>query len=426
MIKATFLVYLDVMAIMVHRILQLRDLLYRFCYIMEISQPPTPGTRIVTKEFLSTVFVDQNVTFVHIDALTENRGFVGSMLRVNVEFDSDLETSLILKTSQATPTARKQIMFGTGGVREALFYNSTFSSRLKDLGRIPKPYYTHGSRCMGEMVVLMEDLRGAVPVNHLMGNQIWGPPKNSPNVDKIELLKAMYLHAAGLHAQFWKDPSILKERWMRNATFFQGRGRWEWELSMSASEKGWAKLKEKSEIKFPEGFKEIIDQSYANSKFDLVLEHCKTAPWTLTHGDYHAANMMLVLGDDRSANGLLQGLKVFDWSEVGPWEPTADLAQPCVSDLPRELYPKVHAALEEYHNALTYMGVNDFSWEDCRKRFGESGMERWIWILGCMAHFNCPVTLFQYFVDQMEAFRNEFCPDNAEFTLKTCGYFLGS
>jgi hypothetical protein len=424
MTPTAYRIYLEVVSTIVHCTLLLRDLLYRVCYIMEIAQPPTPGTRTVTKEFLSAMF-GQTVTAVTSRTLDDNRGFVGNLLRVEVDF-ADVTTSLMLKTSQSSRAGRKHILFGTGGVREALFYKSVFSSRLKEFGRIPKTYYAHGSRWMGEMVVLMEDLQGAAPVNQLLGNQIWGVPPGTPTVDKLELLHALYLHAAGLHAQYWRDPSILKERWMRSAAFFHGGGRLEWEISMDTSNKGWTNLKNNTEINFPDGFIRRLDNSYANAKFDLVVQHCRTLPWTLTHGDYHAANMMVVLGDDRSANGLLNGLKVFDWSEVGPWEPTTDLAQPCISDLPRELYPQVRAVLKEYHKALISMGVDDYPWEDCERRFGDSGMERWIWVLGCMAHFPCPPTLFQYFVDQMEAFRLEFCPGSEEFMLNTCGYFWGA
>ena len=336
-------------------------------------------------------------------------------------FHSDIETFLILKTSLATRIGRKQILFGTSGIREVLFYKSKYASRMKEFQQIPKTYYLYGSRGLGEMVIIMEDLQGATPVNHLMGNQIWKVPDATPIVDKIDMLHAMFLQAACWHAQFWKDPSILNQQWMRNANYFLGQGRHQWEKSIAMAKKGWNKLKENSEIKFPAGFQEMMDKSYSISNFDLVVEHCKSTPWTLTHGDYHAANIMVSIGAGKSVNALLEGLKVLNWSKVGPWEPTTDLALPCVSDLPRQLYPQVHTVLKEYHKKLTSMGVDDFSWEDCQSRFGESGMEHWIWTLGSMAHFPCPAILFQYFVDQMEAFWNDFCPRNVQFTLKNCG-----
>jgi hypothetical protein len=71
-----------------------------------------------------------------------------------------------------------------------------------------------------------------------------------------------------------------------------------------------------------------------------------------------------------TADNLLEVLKVFDWSEVGPWEPTTDLAQTVVSDLPRELFCKVEDVLRAYHMRIQMLGVKNYSWEHCRRRFG--------------------------------------------------------
>jgi hypothetical protein len=44
------------------------------------------------------------------------------------------------------------------------------------------------------------------------------------NIDNLELLKAMYYHAAEIHAQFWMDKSLLKEGWMRRYLLVS----WQW------------------------------------------------------------------------------------------------------------------------------------------------------------------------------------------------------
>ena len=82
--------------------------------------------------------------------------------------------------------------------------------------------------------------------------------------------------------------------------------------------------------------------------------------------------------------------------------------------------------MRAYHVRLRELGVEDYSWEDCRCRFGESGMERWIWVLGVMSSlFDITSTgLGQYFIDQMDAFRREFCPRKEHFALSTAGCVL--
>lgn len=407
-----------------------------------VSIPPSPSRKIVTTQWLSKV-LNRTVTSIKKVGLDKNRGFVGGRLVLQVEtVDTDSSatlqaSSLVLKTSQPQISTR---LAGLGVIREAMYYNSKYAVQPMEMGRIPKTYYSHGSRWLGEMVVLMENLQEpnstpeikSVGVNQLMGNQIWGVAKDTlTTVNKLELLKAMYFHAAEVHAQLWMDKSLLKESWMRNANWFHGGDRHYWEFSMEAARQGWEKIRTNtSALKYPEGFVEVLDASFANSSWEKLQEHLKTAPFTLTHGDFHASNMIVQLKESAlsksSADELLEGLKIFDWSEVGPWEPATDLAQTIVSDLPKELFDQVEDVLRAYHVRLQELGVKDYSWEDCRRRFGESGMERWIWVLGAMSSlFDITSTnLGQYFVDQMEAFRQQFCPHDKHFVLKTCGYIL--
>jgi hypothetical protein len=395
------------------------------------NAPPSPSHKIVSKQWLSRILGTTIVT-IQGEGLAENRGFVGSMLVLQVETDRNQKQSFVLKTSQPNVSRR---FTGLGGVREALYYNSKYAQRATELGRIPKTYYSHGSRWLREMVILMENLQGApgasrrIGVHQLMGNQIWGVEADTPkNINKLELLKAMYYHAAEIHAQFWMDKSLLKEGWMRNTSWFHGNCQHYWEWSMTAAHEGWLKVRTHAKLTYPQGFVQVLDSSFAHSNWFKLQEHLATAPFTLTHGDFHAANMIIQLpsSSDQTAENLLEGLKVFDWSEVGPWEPTTDLAQTVVSDLPKELFSEVEDVLKAYHTRIQLLGVKDYSWEDCRRRFGESGMERWIWIFGVMSSlFDISSTgLGQYFIDQMNAFRLQFCPNQTYFVLKTAGNVL--
>lgn len=398
--------------------------------------PPSPSRKIVSKQWLSRI-LGTTIVAIQEEGLAENRGFVGSMTVLQVETDRNHpKLSFVLKTSQ--PLFSNRRLTGPGGVREALYYNSKYAQRATELGRIPKTYYSHGSKWLREMVILMENLQVSdlghgcrrIGVHQLMGNQIWGVAADTPkNIDKLELLKAMYYHAAEIHAQFWMDKSLLEEGWMRNTSWFHDSDRHYWEWSMKAAHQGWLKVRCHTKLKYPKGFVQVLDSSFAQSSWSKLQEHLSTAPFTLTHGDFHAANMIIQLpssSDQTTADNLLEGLKVFDWSEVGPWEPTTDLAQTVVSDLPKELFSNVEDILQAYHTRIQLLGVTNYSWEDCRRRFGESGMERWIWILGVMSSlFDITSTgLGQYFIDQMNAFRLQFCPNHTHFVLKTAGNVL--
>ena len=399
-----------------------------------IDGPPSPSCKVLTPGWLSAV-LKKEVIAVERNELDENRGLAGSMMRYEVVLKDGTRIKTILKTSQPQ---RRRNLISSGQAREALFYKSRYGKNLAGqhgVRRVPRVYYSHGSTWLGEVVILMEDLTQeengvhGIAVNHAMGNQVWGGvPEDLPELNRIELLKIIFLQAAELHAQHWNHPILLSEGWMRNSEWFSGRGRHHWELAMETSRRGWTKLKSRTDLSFPKGFVECIDASHCHSTWDKVQAHLASAPYTLCHGDFHAANMILrrstkCTGCDTDKDN--EWVTTVDWSEVGPWEPTTDLAQIVISDFPKELFAEVRSVLKAYWDALKSREI-DYSWNDCLARFSESGMERWVWVLGAMGNFPLPSLLFQYFVDQMHAFQSEFDPErkSSHYTLKTCVYML--
>jgi aminoglycoside phosphotransferase (APT) family kinase protein len=123
------------------------------------------------------------------------------------------------------------------------------------------------------------------------------------------------------------------------------------------------KVRTRSKLIYPDNFVEVLDASFANSSWIQLQEHLKTAPFTLAHGDFRASNMIMQLSSssNHNADDLLEGLKIFDWSEVGPWESATDLAQTVISDFPKELFDKVEGILKAYHVRLLELGVKDYS-----------------------------------------------------------------
>jgi hypothetical protein len=93
--------------------------------------------------------------------------------------------------------------------------------------------------------------------------------------------------------------------------------------------------------------------------------------------------------------------------QVGPWEPTTDLAQMIISDVKPELF-KAHSKhlVRLYWDHLVKHGVPESSYpfEACWRSFCRGGVERWIWLFTVLASMSLPPKAIQYFHDQLLAF----------------------
>lgn len=149
-------------------------------------------------------------------------------------------------------------------------------------------------------------------------------------------------------------------------------------------------------------------------------------PWTLCHGDFHAGNMFLLPSNQSPSTEKREGeegdnLVLFDWSEVGPWEPTTDLAQTIISDVKPSLFVKHSEELVKFYwTELIRSGVSEseYSWQTCWAAFCRGGPERWIWVFSIIASLPVmPDMGIQYFHDQLLAFIEAF-GDRPFYTLK--------
>lgn len=177
----------------------------------------------------------------------------------------------------------------------------------------------------------------------------------------------------------------------------------------------------------------VMDNSFAAASWDKLQQHLHdpSVPWTLTHGDFHAGNMVIAKEwDDADAGGGDGGnagagagagaaaaagsdasILLYDWSEVGVWEPTADLGQTLISDVRPEIFRKHSQALvRHYWQCLTThaeapVSPSEYPFEQCWAEFQRSGAERWVWVFGVLASFpGLPPAAVQYFHDQLLAF----------------------
>ena len=284
--------WLWLQTLLAHSYCRLRAHLYKLTGTT--NRAPRPGDSSISREWIQRLLrsgkhigADTIVQKVEAEGLDGNRGLVGSMTRVLIQYNSESRksgqnpASLMLKMSNThSKFSTRRATIAMGGHREALFYSSDLASSLPQ-GCLPKIIYSYGSGWLGEFVILMEDIKArnpdAVGVNMLLGNQIWGvPPSIKVRDDPLPLLKMMYAQAAEFHAAFWRDRMLLKQEWMKGVPWHYGQGRARWELALQRAVAAWDRAKEretksKGGIKFSPKLLKIMDRSFHGQCLFLFL-----------------------------------------------------------------------------------------------------------------------------------------------------------
>jgi hypothetical protein len=430
---------------------------------------PRPGDAYVSPSWITQVLedacllTDPNNAVVSVECATldGNRGLVGSMARLNLTYrnapTAELPRSLILKCNRGGYLGIRNSL-AMGQYREALVYANmkrifqlpkAFKTAQPLAFQPPRVYFTHVR--LGSYIILMEDLKAPtnpneinINMNMFFGNQTWGVPKpiteNIPpwmqgKEGQLSLLRSIFIRSAHLHAIHWQSPLVTVNRragrlgmayCLKRPEWYAGQGRLEWEQGMFYARHAWQRLKAKTPIissqsppptkakallRLSKRFCAIMDQSFEKTTWLATLSLLQSRPWTLTHGDFHAANMILRVDpkrfDSNSSKNLidLADMILFDWSELRPWTPAADLAQMVISDCRSELFPYTRKLLEEYHallvkytNGSALMYTMDQCWDD----FIHSGVERWLWLFAILSTMpGLPSVVMQYFHDQI-------------------------
>jgi hypothetical protein len=260
------------------------------------------------------------------------------------------------------------------------------------------------------------------------------------------LLQQIFEAAAELQAPRWNDPSLLENdaSWLKGRDYYCGEGRADWESAVELAKSSWARVRaqvplsdadasssvssvtDSCGVRWSPFLVRLLDATMQRASWSAFQQRIadKHAPFTLTHGDFHCGNMMYrhrsTGVEDKKRNAF--DLWLLDWSEVGVFEPTADLGQLMISDVA----PALRKSCEEqvvhaYWSRLVQCGVdaNEYPFVQCWREYGRSGAERWCWLLPVLASYHyAPMT--QYFHDQMLAFvqdhkRWEVTPDGRPF-----------
>lgn len=354
---------------------------------------------------------EQRVASAVLNDIEANRGLASVVHRVRVTLGDGAALELILKRSFDSVDGRKNVIVGCWW-REAKFLTSDLA-----LDETVAPYTrsvvaASGSALLGEFAILMRDVTKAPfecgGLNYLYGNQIWGHNgRKLSDAAILNTLERVWLAAAPMHAKFFNDRALLDQQWLRGAPWLVGAGRLRWELSLDTTRRAWqTALPKLAAIGIEPRFIALMTRSIEQSSFDEFQLHIRNAPFTLTHGDFHASNMMI------SATSL----QMLDWSEVGLCEPAADVGQTVISDIPHTLYDRLEPALRKYHAVLA--AEHDYPWVQFRADFASATISRWVFMFALLTDFPLPPALMLYFQTNMLTFIQLYGDINGTYPLR--------
>ena len=377
---------------------------------------PLPGNSSISPQWLESVLhqrsiISPNTTVesVELTDLSENRGLSGSMKRLIISYANTEDSfpnlkTLVMKRSTDSEEGRKTCL-SYKQYREAQFYASDLVAKVP-FGPSSHVLYAYGNGEIGEYVILMKDLAKpmTIGVNMVFGNQIWGRPTFDFELPQpLDVLENMFRMAAKCHATFWNDQDLLNHKFLKGALFYAGQNKEQFEKAIQISKDGWMACKKRNSestlFKFSPKLVEIIEKSLDKPSWDVLQQELTSEPFTLCHGDFHASNMIINVesGD----------ITMLDWSEIGVWNPTTDLAQTMISDLNPELFVHSKDMVKKYWDELIRNGISEseFPFEKCWQSFCKNGPERWIWFLIILAQMPALSDVgIKYFHDQLLSF----------------------
>lgn len=338
-------------------------------------------------------------------------GMSGAKLtKIEVAFTDGGSMSLVVKqTRPGHADSSKQL----GLFREAHFFE--LLSKIFPEGFLPKTYHVFGNAESGEKLILMEDLSDTVQSGYFFGP---GSPLNwgkdlealaarAPGVTMSKVVREVSIMAAKMHAKYWKRSELLDMSWLKGSGWLRGQDRQAWEGSQQYVLDRWLLQKEKiasenCETVWNPQLVAVVDASFAKISWDDFQKRIQSSSWTLSHGDFHPANMMWRTNVSEESTHIA----LLDWEVVGLGTGVQDLGQYFIShSSPEDRREVENAALHTYYGELLLSGVkeSEYSWETCCADYVAGGFERWVWLLAILTEL-CPPQMVQYFHDQCAAF----------------------
>jgi len=388
----------------------------------------------ISADSLSAI-LGRDVKKATIHEMNKMGGMSAEFRRVDIQFSDCKENpskmSLVLKT---TDEAKLSVAVSLGTTREAFFF-AHLAPKLSSI--VPRSYHHYGDMTSGHKQLLLEYLQGAVPAGILFG---YGNPNNwglsernhAELVEKtltatsfrgmktesapVAVAADIFALYSKMHAEYWRDDSILRWSWLRGTSWMSGEGRDAWEAAQDLSKNSWTELRDSihaseesasSALEWDEHLTQCLDVSFSKANWkDFQSELRNRDTWTLVHGDAHPHNVLVV------PEQLETRLAFIDFEMVGVGSNAQELGQFLVShmdpetrraherDLVQFYHTSLRAALRERGRAQE---ADAYNFDSCWDEYVKGGAARWIWFVPYLAKA-CPPKVAQFFINQLAAF----------------------
>jgi len=334
-----------------------------------------------------------------------------------VEFADEESPSICIVIKMAAPSQMSQMH---GLAREGYFYRDwrkleTNQGSLCELESIlPLVFHSEGTMTTGEKLIVMQDLSSScIQLGLLFGNgnpNNWGKvlPPSDGLVGVAEATRLAFSAAAKLHAPYWGSRTLVDSEglsWLRGAAWMRGQDEAAWTSAQANLALLWTNLKLE---KFGKpGYKVVWDpllvavvdsaigKAAGRAGWELYQSELCTRPFTLVHGDFHPANLLLVENEEK--------VLLVDWEAAGVGSGPQELGQFMISHTAPTLRASIEReAVAAYYAELLRLNKDiSMSLEDCWLEYVQGGLARWLFFLPHDGWGNELAS--QYFCDQVLA-----------------------
>jgi len=338
-------------------------------------------------------------------------GLSASMHRVTLTFQNPQVSPRRFVVKRTKPTdASASTARNLGTAREAFFFRE-LAQQLPQ-GTTPTVIFASGDLASGSRTIVMEEISGeeAVQLGHFFGP---GSPLNwgkdlavstrGWDLSESRAVDLAFEAAARLHAEFWRGGALRGVAWLRGAEWLEGRGRESWLAAQGAFSGALDEVRSGAVgegVKWDPRVLECLEAARKKTDWDVYQREVEERPWTLVHGDFHPANIMLMDKDEPR-------VVMLDFEMVGLGSGAQDLGQFMISHVRPQVRIEIERkAVESYHAKLCALNEdikNSYSTAQCWADYVQGGIGRWLWFLPILARM-CSSPMTQYFHDQVLAF----------------------
>jgi hypothetical protein len=340
------------------------------------------------------------------------RKLMGGMVGETNVFD--MPEQIVTKSSRNDANARFNVFY-SDTYREVKYYLEP--SLQHPSIQIPNLIYGDYSRVWGTMNLSIGWVHNSEKLGPYLGNQdnsMLSPPVEftSLRFHKLpitDILKPIFISQGEFHASYFNHGELLSQHWLKGAAWYQGKRQHVWTRAVDAVKRYWTSAKASRGGKLlSKELMSYMDSIIDNSTWNNFQSYIKTSNFTLTLGDFHAGNILVI---PNPTNTTEPKFVYLDFSEVGIGDGLTDLAQMMISDLNPDVV-RVHMKefIRAYYGAFTKsLGGKDnvptnYTEDYVLRNVLKGGVEKWTCLLGLISGIpQFPDSGVRYFARNLEA-----------------------